>query len=119
MCSSDLSDREAGSGLESIRDSLATASGGRPTTFGWGPRFLHSTGQYHKGGTNDGRFVLMTAPDATATEVPGAGYTFSALKHAQALGDIAALDAAGRDVMHVHVTAPPAGMSAAIARALA
>ncbi|TAK13076.1 MAG: glucose-6-phosphate isomerase [Acidobacteria bacterium] len=74
------------------------------TTYGVGPRYLHSTGQYHKGGPNSGHFVLMSAADETATEIPGAGYTFSVLKHAQALGDVEALAAAGRDVLHVHLT---------------
>jgi glucose-6-phosphate isomerase len=77
---------------------------GAATTYGMGPRYLHSTGQYHKGGPNSGHFILMTSIDETATDVPGAGYTFSTLKHAQALGDAAALTAAGRDVLHIHLT---------------
>lgn len=77
---------------------------GATTTYGMGPRYLHSTGQYHKGGPNSGRFILMTAVDDTSTEVPGAGYSFSTLKHAQALGDIEALSAAGREVLHLHLT---------------
>ena len=74
------------------------------TTYGPGPRYLHSTGQYHKGGPNSGHFVLMSAADETATDIPGAGYTFSVLKHAQALGDVEALSAAGREVLHLHLT---------------
>lgn len=76
------------------------------TTYGMGPRYLHSTGQYHKGGPNSGHFILMSAVDDTATEIPGAGYTFSTLKHAQALGDVEALSAAGREVLHIHLTEP-------------
>jgi hypothetical protein len=55
---------------------------------------LHSTGQYHKGGPNTGRFLLLTADDSSETPVPGTDYTFSALKQAQALGDFDALVAA-------------------------
>lgn len=78
------------------------------STHGIGPRYLHSTGQYHKGGPNSGRFVLLTAADASATPVPGTDYTFSTLKEAQALGDFDALVAAGRDVVHYHIEDPGA-----------
>jgi glucose-6-phosphate isomerase len=78
------------------------------TTYGIGPRYLHSTGQYHKGGPNTGGFLLFTAADATATPVPETDFTFSALKYAQALGDFAALAAAGRHVIHYHVGDPSA-----------
>jgi glucose-6-phosphate isomerase len=81
------------------------------TTHGVGPRYLHSTGQYHKGGPNTGRFVLLTAADASATPVPGTDYTFSTLKQAQALGDFDALVAAGRDVVHYHIEDPGADFS--------
>ena len=82
------------------------------TTYGIGPRYLHSTGQYHKGGPNTGLFLLITAADASATPVPGTDYTFSTLKHAQALGDFDALVAAGRDVIHYHLEDPAADFSA-------
>jgi glucose-6-phosphate isomerase len=72
------------------------------TTYGIGPRYLHSTGQFHKGGPNRGIFVILTADDATETPVPGKDYSFSVLKHAQALGDFDALAAAGRRVVHCH-----------------
>jgi hypothetical protein len=76
------------------------------TTHGLGPRYLHSTGQYHKGGPNHGLFLLVTSDDETVTLVPESGYSFSVLKHAQALGDFDALTAAGRDVLHVHFERP-------------
>lgn len=76
---------------------------GAATTHGLGPRYLHSTGQFHKGGTNSGLFLLLTAADATETPVPGADYSFSVLKHAQALGDFEALVAADRHVIHYHI----------------
>lgn len=108
-------DRHRATAIERIRRRLRARTSAA-TTYGVGPRYLHSTGQYHKGGTNDGRFILMTAPDATSTAVPGAGYTFSALKHAQALGDVAALEAAGREVLHLHVAGVTADQSGAIER---
>lgn len=76
---------------------------GIATTHGIGPRYLHSTGQYHKGGPNTGVFLLVTATDASATPVPDTDYTFATLKHAQALGDFDALAAAGREVVHYHI----------------
>ena len=81
---------------------------GLATTYGIGPRYLHSTGQFHKGGPNSGIFVLLTATDATVTPVPGTDYTFSTLKQAQALGDFEALAANGRDVVHYHLDDPRA-----------
>jgi glucose-6-phosphate isomerase len=85
---------------------------GCATTHGFGPRYLHSTGQYHKGGTNNGFFILLTADDATETMVPGSNYSFSVLKHAQALGDFDALCANGRNVVHVHIADKNADFSA-------
>ena len=87
---------------------------GQPATHGLGPRYLHSTGQYHKGGPNTGRFVLITAADRRATAIPGAPYTFSVLKHAQAFGDFDALKAAGRHVTHYHLDDPEADPTVAL-----
>jgi hypothetical protein len=84
------------------------------TCYGAGPRYLHSTGQFHKGGTNSGLFLLLTGADATTTPVPEADYTFSRLKHAQALGDYEALVANGRHVIHFHVADATADFSAAL-----
>ena len=72
------------------------------TTFGLGPRYLHSTGQYHKGGPNTCVAVVLTADDETETPIPEAGYSFSVLKRAQALGDVQALEAHGRRVVQLH-----------------
>ena len=72
------------------------------STFGLGPRYLHSTGQYHKGGPNTCIAVVITGDDATRTEIPEAGYSFSVLKRAQALGDVQALEAHGRRVLRLH-----------------
>jgi Phosphoglucose isomerase len=81
------------------------------TTYGIGPRYLHSTGQYHKGGPNSGIFLLITGADATSTPIPGEDYTFSILKRAQALGDFEALASAGREVVHYHLEDPEADLS--------
>jgi len=67
------------------------ARGGATTTFGYGPRFLHSTGQYHKGGPRTGRFLQLVHDSGEDIEIPGAGYTFDTLKHAQASGDLQTL----------------------------
>jgi glucose-6-phosphate isomerase len=89
---------------------------GLATTHGLGPRYLHSTGQFHKGGPNTGIFVLLTATDASATPVPGTNYTFSTLKQAQALGDFDALVANGREVVHYHLEDPTADFSVTLER---
>lgn len=86
------------------------------TTYGVGPRYLHSTGQYHKGGPNRGTFVILTGADRTSTPIPGRSYSFSVLKQAQALGDFEALAAAGRHVIHYHVDDPRADFSSVLER---
>ncbi len=58
------------------------------TTFGYGPRFLHSTGQFHKGGPKTGRFLQLIHDGPNDVEIPGAPYTFTTLKNAQAIGDL-------------------------------
>jgi transaldolase / glucose-6-phosphate isomerase len=70
-------------------------------TVGIGPRYLHSTGQLHKGGPDTGVFLLAVGDDPEDAEVPGRPYSFGRLKRAQAAGDLAALQAAGRRVVHV------------------
>jgi glucose-6-phosphate isomerase len=88
------------------------------TTHGLGPRYLHSTGQYHKGGSNTGLFVLLTGADQKVTPVPGTDYSFSVLKQAQALGDFEALVEADRDVIQYHFDDPAADFSKEIERVL-
>jgi transaldolase/glucose-6-phosphate isomerase len=78
--------------------------GGYATTVGIGPRYLHSTGQYHKGGPPTGVFLIITADDRTNTPIPGARYSFSTLKRAQALGDYQALAAHDRRVARIQLT---------------
>jgi transaldolase/glucose-6-phosphate isomerase len=84
-----------------IRDRTRAA-----TTFGYGPRYLHSTGQLHKGGPNSGVFVILTAQPVRDVPIPGEPYSFGTLERAQALGDFQSLEAAGRRVVRVHVPAP-------------
>jgi transaldolase/glucose-6-phosphate isomerase len=78
------------------------------TTFGYGPRYLHSTGQYHKGGPPNGLFIQLYQPAADDVEIPEAGYSFEHLKNAQALGDMQTLRAHGLDVVRVEVDGPDA-----------
>jgi transaldolase/glucose-6-phosphate isomerase len=73
------------------------------TTTGYGPRFLHSTGQLHKGGPDSGVFIQVTARDARDVEIPGEPYTFSTLKQAQALGDFRSLSSRGRRAVRVEI----------------
>jgi hypothetical protein len=73
------------------------------TTLGYGPRFLHSTGQLHKGGPNTGLFLQITAEDRVALPIPGQPYDFSTLKAAQALGDRQALRQHGRRVLSINL----------------
>lgn len=76
------------------------------TTVGYGPRFLHSTGQLHKGGPPTGVFLQLTADDPVDLPIPGEpAYGFSKLKQAQALGDLRALQSRGRPVVRVHLGA--------------
>jgi hypothetical protein len=83
--------------LERVRAALAMELT-MPVTLGIGPRYLHSTGQLHKGGRSDGRFIVTVGDDPDDADVPGQPYGFSRLKRAQAAGDVAALRAAGRTV---------------------
>jgi hypothetical protein len=76
-------------------------------TLGYGPRYLHSTGQLHKGGPAKGIFVLVTVDDPQDLSIPGASYTFSELKRAQALGDLQSLRSKGLRVMNIHLGADP------------
>ena len=75
------------------------------TTLGYGPRFLHSTGQLHKGGPNSGVFIQVTSDDADDLAIPGEPYSFGVLKAAQALGDMQALTQRNRRVIRVHLGA--------------
>ncbi len=73
------------------------------STVGYGPRYLHSTGQLHKGGPDEGNFLLLTSDSAEDTGIPGQPYTFGMLMRAQALGDFEALRKHRRRVLRVHL----------------
>ena len=75
-------------------------------TLGFGPRFLHSTGQLHKGGANNGLFLQITADPAADIDIPTQGLSFGTLERAQAIGDYEALQACGRRVLRVHLSRP-------------
>ncbi|GAA4197673.1 glucose-6-phosphate isomerase [Microbacterium oryzae] len=91
--------------LDGLREMVA-ADSGHPTTFGWGPRFLHSTGQYHKGGPANGVFVQITERTPVDLEIPGLPFTFAQLIEAQADGDARVLAARGRPVVTLTLTDP-------------
>jgi len=88
------------------------------TMVGYGPRYLHSTGQLHKGGADNGVFVLISADPVVDVPIPGERYSFGTLELAQALGDFASLDQAGRRALHVHLPRPDAHLVARVAAAL-
>ncbi len=92
------------------------------TCLGFGPRFLHSTGQAYKGGPNSGVFLQITCDDAVDLPVPGQKYTFGVVKAAQARGDFQVLAERGRRAMRLHlgpdVKAGLATLSAAVNKAL-
>lgn len=102
-------DRLAYASFEGVRDELAAVTG-RPVTFGWGPRFLHSTGQFHKGGPAIGVFLQVTAASATDLAIPDRPFTFGKLISAQAAGDAQVLSEHGRPVLRLHLTDRPAGV---------
>jgi len=97
----------------SVRDATRAA-----TMFGYGPRYLHSTGQLHKGGPDSGVFLLVSAAPQPDLPIPGEPFSFGTLELAQAVGDFASLDGAGRRAMHVHLPGPDAARIAALGSTL-
>jgi glucose-6-phosphate isomerase len=102
-------DRAEHARLASVRRSLAERTG-RPTTFGWGPRFLHSTGQLHKGGPPVGVFLQVTGTAQEDLSVPGRDFTFGEFIAAQAVGDAVVLADHGRPVLRLHLRDQEAGL---------
>jgi hypothetical protein len=100
-----------------VRDALKVA-----TTVGFGPRFLHSTGQLHKGGPDTGVFLQVTANPAASVPIPGKPWGFGEVVAAQAAGDLSALRSRGRRALRIHLLEDvPRGLEelqAAVARAL-
>ena len=102
-------DRLSWAELESVRPVLARVTG-RPVTFGWGPRFLHSTGQYHKGGPAEGVYLQITAASETDLEIPDSPFSFGELISAQADGDAQVLADHGRPVLRLRLADRAAGV---------
>jgi transaldolase/glucose-6-phosphate isomerase len=98
---------------QTVRDATKSA-----TTFGYGPRFLHSTGQLHKGGPPTGRFLQLVHDSAPDVEIPEAEYGFTRLKHAQAIGDLETLRAHDLPAQRVTLEGDGAGGAAAALRTL-
>lgn len=95
--------------LESLREIFARRTS-RPVTFGWGPRFLHSTGQYHKGGPKQGLFIQLIAESETDLEIEGRPFSFGSLIAAQAAGDAKVLEENGLPVVSLRASDPLAAL---------
>ncbi len=95
--------RERHGEFESVRTAIARRTG-RPVTFGWGPRFLHSTGQLHKGGAPVGVFLQVTGTFADDLAIPDRPFTFGTLIRSQAEGDAGVLGRLGRPVLRLNLT---------------
>jgi glucose-6-phosphate isomerase len=109
-------DRLDDASFATLRPELASITGIQ-TTFGWGPRFLHSTGQYHKGGHQNGAFLQVTGSVADDLAIPGQPFSFGTLEHAQARGDAGVLAApknggTARPVLRLHLADRAAGLVA-------
>jgi glucose-6-phosphate isomerase len=103
-------DRQADAPLVEARAALAARSG-RPVTFGWGPRFLHSTGQYHKGGPRVGVYLQITAEPQEDLAIPERPFSFGGLIAAQAAGDAQVLAGLDRPVLRLHLSDHDAGLA--------
>jgi glucose-6-phosphate isomerase len=108
-------DREASAELADVRAALARRSG-RPVTFGWGPRFLHSTGQFHKGGPASGVYLQVTAETGQDLAIPERPFTFGTLIAAQAAGDAQVLADHDRPVLRLHLTRGAADVPSLVAK---
>ncbi len=109
-------DRIGDADVQRLRTALAARTT-HPVTFGWGPRCLHSTGQYHKGGPPSGVFLQVTGALVEDVRVPGEPYTLGRLQLAQALGDLGALRRRGRPAIRLHLRDRPAGIAQLLAAA--
>ena len=99
--------KEIDEALNQLRDKILCRTK-RSVVFGYGPRYLHSSGQLHKGDGNNGVFLIISADPAEDVKIPGQSYTFGQLCNAQALGDFQALQNKGRRVVKLHVQQPVA-----------
>jgi len=88
--------------LHDLRNRILLKSG-CPVQFGFGPRYLHTTGQLHNGGPNNGIFIVLSHADPQDVEIPGCDYSFQSLVRAQAIGDFKALAESGRRALFVDI----------------
>ena len=102
-------DRKDEARISEIR-SLLSEKIGKPVTFGWGPRFLHSTGQFHKGGQQNGSFLQITGTPSSDIAIPGQSFGFKTLVAAQALGDGKALSTRKYPLLRFNLTDRSAGI---------
>ena len=102
-------DRQDDLQIKALRNIIASKIG-KPVTFGWGPRFLHSTGQFHKGGQSNGSFLQITAGFEKDYEIPGKKFSFGTLIMAQSIGDQNALEKRGLKTMRLHLLNRPEGI---------
>jgi glucose-6-phosphate isomerase len=109
-------DRHDDAKIAELRSILAVKSG-HPTSFGWGPRFLHSTGQFHKGGQRNGSFLQITASTKFDIAIPGKEFGLSTLVFAQAIGDSKALAARKYPLLRLHLKSRSAGIDEILAAA--
>jgi glucose-6-phosphate isomerase len=96
--------------ITKIRSTISNKTN-KPTTFGWGPRFLHSTGQFHKGGQQNGAFIQITADSQVDVHIPTQTYSFAQLIMAQALGDAKALTERDLPLIRLHLKNRSAGIT--------
>ena len=96
---------EVESALMALRNKIMQRTK-RAVLFGYGPRYLHSTGQLHKGDGNNGVFLIFSTDPENDIQIPGQHYTFGQLCNAQALGDFKALESKGRRVIKLHLAQP-------------
>ena len=111
-------DRRDDSKVVELRSILSEKSG-RPVSFGWGPRFLHSTGQFHKGGQQNGSFLQITGSTKSNFAVPGQAFDFGTLLMAQAIGDFRALGARKYPLLRLNLLERSAGITQLISAAKA
>ena len=102
--------RESDGTALQLREILA-AKTGSPITFGWGPRFLHSTGQFHKGGPLNGKFIQITGENSSDLNIPTRTFTFHDLLMAQALGDGQALSSRDLPLVRIHLKNRSGGLA--------
>lgn len=109
-------DRQDDEKIAQLRSILAEKSG-HPTSFGWGPRFMHSTGQFHKGGQKNGSFLQITGETSVDYQIPGRSYSLRTLLFAQAIGDNRALATRKYPLLRLHCKDRSAGIAQILAAA--